>query len=91
MQAAGIIGGAVQAFLQAAQALAEELAGLGQGHPPGFASEERKSQFSFQQGDLPAEGGLGDVQDFGRRGETALVGNGKKVTNLAQAWHRNPA
>ena len=55
----------------------------GEGHAVALALEQTRAQFLLQVGQLPGQGGLGDVQGRCRRSDVALAGHGEKVVEHA--------
>ena len=64
--------------------LAEKRALLRQGDAPFAAQEERLAQFLLQLLHLPGQGGLGDVQGLGGRGDGPCLGDGQKIAEGPQ-------
>jgi hypothetical protein len=61
----------------------EDFPRIGQRDMAAVAVEERASELSFEQADLPADGGLGDVQPLSRAREAAFLGDGQEHLELA--------
>jgi hypothetical protein len=61
----------------------EDFPRIGQRDMAAVAVEERASELSFEQADLPADGGLGDVQALSRAREAAFLGDGQEHLELA--------
>ena len=64
--------------------LHEAQARLGGLHAPAVAVQQMLAQFLFQQAHLPAQGGLGHVQHFGRAREAAALGDAQEIFDLLE-------
>ncbi len=79
----GVVANLTQLFQQYIGVLIEKTPGFGQSQGPATFQQDH-AQFIFQLLDLPAEGGLGDVQAFGGAGEVQGFSQHLKVTQMAQ-------
>ena len=59
--------------------LLEQHAGIGQGDLPFAAQQQFGAQSLFQVRQLPADGGLGDVEQFRRPGDVPHFGHCQKI------------
>ena len=64
--------------------LVEAAARLGQLHPLVGAQEEAHPQLVLQLGDLPADGGLGHMEDPGGGRKAARLGHGGEILKLSE-------
>jgi hypothetical protein len=62
----------------------EDAAGLAQFDPAPRAVEQARPQLCFELRELMAERGLGDEHLLGRLREAAVLGNGRKISQLAE-------
>jgi hypothetical protein len=69
---------------QLAGAVQERLAGDAQRHPAGGAPQELAADELLQRADLPAEGGLGDVEPLRGPAEAQLLGDGHERAQVPQ-------
>ena len=76
--------GVVQILKHAMAQLQQRLAGRRDPDAPADAMKDRLAELVLEQQDLTADGGLGDVQLFARRGERAAVGDGADDFELTQ-------
>ena len=67
----------------------EEGTGFGQVDAAGGAGEQLHPEVGLQSADGLGEGGLGEVQPFGRPAEVAQVGDRFEVAQLAQVHSVN--
>jgi len=68
----------------AATVFQQQLAGLGGGDPAAIAQQQVLPQFHFEQADLAAQRGLGDVEHPGRAREAAEFGHADEIFELLQ-------
>ncbi len=73
-------------FHDAARDFKQCRAGFGQFHASRFADQEFDAIVLFEVLDLNCQCRLADVQDLGRRGEAAVLGNGVEGTDLAENY-----
>ncbi len=68
---------------------AEEHAVRGEHDPPALVLKESSAQLILHLGQLPAQGGLGDVQHIGGPGDRLLSRHREKIAQYPQ-FHRMP-
>jgi hypothetical protein len=67
----------------------EQLSRVSQRGPPPVAVEESSPELALEQSDLPADGGLRDVEPLPRSREAPLLGDGQEHLQLRQVHIKN--
>ncbi|MNV64827.1 hypothetical protein D3C71_1574890 [compost metagenome] len=81
--ASGVVADVLQLLEQGAGLFVEKAPGFGQAQGA-FTHDQQRAQLIFQLADLPAQGRLGHVQQFGGAGEVERLGQHLEVTQVTQ-------